>query len=459
MLHDARGDLVDVRRELFGEEGVEHFVQVRDERVQLGGRATEVLVAKLADDAFVEVLGAREDFVRLVLERLQLEQQVLLEAREDAEQRLLGEAHGLQLAVRAADLFVQLALEEEAREALAGDGELALEDGGELPLAEEAMQVRLERLRELGFEVLGIGRRRDAPFARDLLLEQAQLAHDLRGDGVELGVGREVGAVQGDLGLHLLVAQNEGELGERELLALGHEAFVGRHRRADRREVGLVGRERGRGARDVGGGAGLRAGGGGGEGRGARGGGRGRGGRDEASGRRDRGGDEASRGRGLVRGGRRAFFAGARALAVELAGALDGGARVRRGRGGDLGHAAGKLGLGGRGPRGGKGGGTRFIGSEWSVSRGGARREVRSRTAGAPPRSERKEEAERSASGTRAREEEREARATRAAGRKRKEGARSARARVRLTPAEPRVVCADLRHLSGAGVSRGGAAW
>ena len=81
-------------------------------------------------------MRALEHLGRLVLERLELEQQVLLEAREHAIQRLLGEAQRLQLALRAADLLVQLALEEEPGEALARLGELALEDARELPLPE-----------------------------------------------------------------------------------------------------------------------------------------------------------------------------------------------------------------------------------------------------------------------------------------------------------------------------------
>ena len=142
------------------------------------------------------------------------------------------------------------------------------------------------------------------------------------------------------------------------------------------------------------------------------------------------------------------FFAGARALAVELAGALEGGLASGVDGEGTRGMPAGKLGLGGLGPRGGKGGGTRFIGSEWSVSRGGARREVRSRT-GAHPESETKERTERRVRGTReksgerARENGERARETSAREEQRERESWHG-ARVRLTPAEPRVVCADL---------------
>ena len=75
----------------------------------------------------VELLG------RLVLEGLELPHEEVVVAREHEVERLHAEAHRLLLAGAAADALAQLALEEEAREALAGLADLALDGGVSSP--------------------------------------------------------------------------------------------------------------------------------------------------------------------------------------------------------------------------------------------------------------------------------------------------------------------------------------
>ena len=99
------------------------------ESVELRHRGAEELVAELLGDVVEAGLGVLELLGRLVLEELELLDQLLVVAREHQVQGLRAEAHGLRLVLGAADPLAQLALEEEAREALGRLGDLAL-DGG-----------------------------------------------------------------------------------------------------------------------------------------------------------------------------------------------------------------------------------------------------------------------------------------------------------------------------------------
>jgi hypothetical protein len=122
-------------------------------------------------------------------------------------ERLLGEAHRLLLAAGAAlDLRRELALEEEAREALADLGELALERQRQLVAAEEPGQKQREALDELRLEHGAVRRRRDAVRLLRGVLQELKLGHDLRGDGIELAVGLELGPTVDDLRRELLIA-------------------------------------------------------------------------------------------------------------------------------------------------------------------------------------------------------------------------------------------------------------
>src|SRR5262249_22332450 len=153
LFDDLPRELADEWRELDGEEAREHFVQDADERVQLGGGAAEEVRAELVHPAFVDVARAIVDVGRRVLERGELLHQARFAAHEDVIERLLGEAHLLRFVRRAANLVVQLALEEEAREALRRLAELSLEDAGELVRAKEAGELLFQRLDQLDFDL------------------------------------------------------------------------------------------------------------------------------------------------------------------------------------------------------------------------------------------------------------------------------------------------------------------
>ena len=193
---------------------------MRDERVELRRRAAEVLVAELADDALEERLRAVEHVGRLVLERLELEEQVLLEAREHAEERLLGEAHRLQLACEPRIFSCSSLSKKRRAKRLLASASLRSKTLASLPVAKEALELAREGGDELRLELPRRPRGGSAALARGLRLQRAQLGDDLRRDRVELGVRLEVRAVEGDLRLHLLVAEGVGELGERELVGV-----------------------------------------------------------------------------------------------------------------------------------------------------------------------------------------------------------------------------------------------
>ncbi len=124
---------------------------------------------------------------------------------------------------------MELALEEESREALRDFTELALDDARDAVLREELAQHALERRDEIDLDLRAIGLgglpRRGG---RVRVLEHLELRDDLRGDRVELGARLELALVVHDARLELLVAELQRDLGERELRARGHFAFGGR---------------------------------------------------------------------------------------------------------------------------------------------------------------------------------------------------------------------------------------
>ncbi len=230
LFDDLPGELADGGGELDAEEAGEDFVEGLHEGVELGGGGAEELVAELLGDGGEALLGVGEFVGGGVLERLELAGEEGLVAGEDVEEGLRCEAHRLLLSGGAADALGELALEEEAGEALGALDDLARDRVREATLGEDAPQLGLEGRDELDFDLAAVERRRGARgggAARGRGLHRLELGDDLRGHRVELGARLELGLVVDDAGLQLLVAQLERDVGEGDLRPGRHDAVVG----------------------------------------------------------------------------------------------------------------------------------------------------------------------------------------------------------------------------------------
>ena len=179
---------------------VKQLVEPLHEGVELRHRRAEEGVAELLRDVVETPFASSSSSGDWYSKRLELLHERVAVAREHEVERLRAETHRLLLAGAAADALAQLALEEEAREALARLGDLALDGGGELPGAEEAREHLLEARDELDLDLRSVGGRRRGAWrlAARGLLKRLELGDDRRGDGVELGARLEVRLVVDD---------------------------------------------------------------------------------------------------------------------------------------------------------------------------------------------------------------------------------------------------------------------
>ncbi len=208
-LPQARGQVLLEKVDEHRREDRHHAIQLRraprqECHLQLALRLREELERR-----FLHVL-------RRIVEPLELRADAVLVARQDVVDALLGVPDRLVLV--ALRLLVELALEEELRDAAADGLQVLRDEIAALAVGADAAEqlrerrdvARLHRIRRLAGRAVHRQRRLHLPELRD----------DLRGDGVELRARLEVALVVDDASLNLLVQEPEGAERERVLVDL-----------------------------------------------------------------------------------------------------------------------------------------------------------------------------------------------------------------------------------------------